>query len=222
MATGPFGVLPGIHFPRGNNEAQNNPGSTRFFYVIFFVFLFTTASLLFCLVSEITRKVQDDWIPLDFHGRGRDFEAGPSSWDVSKNEMGPSGYPERYFNDARKFDSGGKAHPLLLPMLRAAMEEIVSIDVVKAQEQLKVLTQPLLDWAVGNGYSLKDGPRAYHLIGIVPNEKTPEEMIVVAKRLAAEKGVILAVRCGGFRVSSYLTNTENDVTKLIQGLNGLS
>lgn len=136
--------------------------------------------------------------------------------------MGPHGYPETYYGDARKFDSGGKANPLLLPLLRKAMEEITSIDAAKAQSQLKVMMQPLLDWAAGNGYSVKTGPRAYHLIGLVPNEKTPEEMIEIAKRLAAEKGVILAVRCGGFRVSPYLTNTPNDVEKLIEGLKELS
>jgi selenocysteine lyase/cysteine desulfurase len=135
--------------------------------------------------------------------------------------MGPHGYPETYYGDARKFDSGGKANPLLLPLLRKAMEEIASINAVEAQSQLKVLMQPLLDWAAGNGYSIKTAPRAYHLIGLVPNEKTPEEMIEIANRLAAEKGVILAIRCGGFRVSPYLTNTPNDVRKLIEGLEDL-
>ena len=165
---------------------------------------------------------------MDFHGRGRDFEAGAASWDASKNEMGPNGYPEKYYGDARKFDSGGKANPLLLPMLRTAMEEIVCCsidDLAKAQSKLKILTKPLLDWAAdGNkyGYSVKTGPRAYHLIGLVPEEKTPEEMIEISKRLATEKGIIIAVRCGGFRVSPYLTNTENDVQKLIEGLEEFS
>mmetsp|Transcript_28773 Transcript_28773/g.61951 ORF Transcript_28773/g.61951 Transcript_28773/m.61951 type:complete len:202 (+) Transcript_28773:79-684(+) len=175
-----------------------------------------------CCLAYISPEVQDDWIPLDFHGRGRDFEAGADSWDVSKNEMGPRGYPERYYRDARKFDSGGKANPLLLTMLRTAMEEISQIDLKNAQMQLKALTKPLLDWAVGNGYSVECGPRAYHVIGLVPNEKTPQEMIEISKRLAAEKRVIIAVRCGGFRVSPYLTNTENDVKKLIEGLEDIS
>jgi len=175
-----------------------------------------------CCLSYISSEVQDNWIPLDFHGRGRDFEAGPTSWDVSRNEMGPKGYPEKYYGDARKFDSGGKANPLLLPMLRKAMEEVARIDPAEAQLHLKVLMQPLLDWAAGNDYSVKTGPRAYHLIGLVPNEKTPEEMIEIAKRLATEKGVILAVRCGGFRVSPYLTNTTDNVRKLIDGLEDLS
>lgn len=175
-----------------------------------------------CCLVYISPEVQDDWIPLDCHGRGRDFEAGAATFDVSRNEMGPRGYPEKYFGDARKFDSGGKANPLLLPMLRRAMEDVVSIDTVEAQSQLKELMQPLLDWAVGNGYSVKTGSRAYHIIGLLPKEKTPEEMIEMAKKLASERGIILAVRCGGFRVSPYLDNTPNDVKKLIEALEDLS
>lgn len=159
---------------------------------------------------------------MDYHGRGRDFEAGPTSWDVSRNEMGPCGYPEKYYGDARKFDSGGKANPLLLPMLRKAMEEVALLNPAEAQLELKTLMNPLLEWVVGNGYSVKTGPRAYHIIGLVPDEKTPEEMIEMAKKMVEEKGVILAVRCGGFRVSSYLTNTPADVFQLIEGLKDLS
>ena len=136
--------------------------------------------------------------------------------------MGPRGYPEKYYGDARKFDSGGKANPLLLPMLQKAMEEIECIDVAAAQVQLRILMQPLLDWASEHGYSINTGPRAYHIIGLVPNEKTPEEMIEIAKILQTKKRIILAVRCGRFRISPYLTNTPTDVEQLIDGLEALS
>lgn len=174
-----------------------------------------------CL-AYISPEVQDEWIPLDFHGRGRDFEAGPTSWDASRNEMGPRGYPEKFFGDARKFDSGGKANPLLMPMLRTAMEEVSQINTAEAQQLLKVLMHPLLDWATENGYSVETDNRAYHIIGLIPHDKTPEEMIEIAEKLAKEKGVILAVRCGGFRISSYLSNTAKDVEKLIEGLTEFS
>mmetsp|Transcript_19290 Transcript_19290/g.48022 ORF Transcript_19290/g.48022 Transcript_19290/m.48022 type:complete len:450 (+) Transcript_19290:168-1517(+) len=174
-----------------------------------------------CL-AYISPQVQGDWIPLDFHGRGRDFEAGSTSWDVSRNEMGPRGYPEKFFGDARKFDSGGKANPLLMPMLRIAMEEVSLINTAEAQLQLKDLMHPLLVWATENGYSVKTVDRAYHIIGLIPHNKTPAEMIEIAKKLAEGKGVILAVRCGGFRISSYLSNTAKDVEKLIEGLAALS
>ena len=136
--------------------------------------------------------------------------------------MGPRGYPEKFFGDARKFDSGGKANPLLMPMLRIAMEEVSLINTAEAQLLLKGLMHPLLVWATENGYSVRADDRAYHIIGLIPHNKTPAEMIEMAKKLAEEKGVILAVRCGGFRISSYLSNTAKDVEKLIEGLADLS
>ena len=50
--------------------------------------------------------------------------------------MGPRGYSEKFYSDARKFDSGGQANPILIPMLCAAMEEVALIDTQEAQETL--------------------------------------------------------------------------------------
>ena len=105
-------------------------------------------------------------------------------------------------------------------MLRAAMEVVTKINVVQAQLQLKQLVSPLLEYAIQNGHSVKTGirhPRAYHIIGLIPNERTPEETIEMAKRLK-ERGIVLAIRCGGFRVFPQITYTENDVKHLIEGL----
>jgi hypothetical protein len=59
---------------------------------------------------------------------------GGKAWDASMDEMGPRGYPEPFYSDARKFDSGGKPNPILLPMLRASMEKIALIDTQEAQD----------------------------------------------------------------------------------------
>lgn len=75
----------------------------------------TGASLVY-----VSPDVHESWQPLDQHGRSRDFVIhNKSTWDASKNEMGPQGYSEKFINDARKFDSGGKPNPILLPMIRA-------------------------------------------------------------------------------------------------------
>jgi selenocysteine lyase/cysteine desulfurase len=147
--------------------------------------------------------------------------AGGKAWDASKDEMGPKGYPEKFYEDSRKFDSGGKPNPILLPMLRASMEQVVLVDTGQAQKKLKDLTSPLLSWAKSNGYSLSPGHHAFHLIGIRPSDRTPEEMVRMCQALQ-EKGIFIAVRCGVFRISPYLTNTEGDVQKLIDGLESLS
>jgi selenocysteine lyase/cysteine desulfurase len=176
-----------------------------------------------CSLMYISKAVQNDWIPLDFHSRGRDFEAGASTWNASRNEMGPNGYPERFYTDARKFDSGGKANSILLPMLAKSLEEVAALgDLEIVQQRLKRLMEPLFLWVrENNSYSLNRGPRAYHLIGIVPENRTPEEMIEMAARLQ-QRGIYIAVRCGCFRISPYLTTTNEDVEELIQGLRHIS
>lgn len=102
-------------------------------------------------------------------------------------------------------------------MLRASLEEVYLIDRVKAQESLKALMHPLILWAKDHGYSVPCEPRAYHLVGIEPPDRTTDEIIAMATKLN-ERGIIVAVRCGGLRVSPYLTTTPSDIQKLIQAL----
>jgi selenocysteine lyase/cysteine desulfurase len=180
-----------------------------------------------CL-AYIEPSVYDSWMPLDFHGRGRDFMAGAESWDASKNEMSPEGYPDTFYKDARKFDSGGKVDAIRMPMLKASMEAVAQLDLKQAQQSLKTLMEPLLNWVkqqqqgaddkADGKYAVGPGPRAHHIIGLVALNKTPTEMIQMARKLQEEYGVVVAVRCGGFRISPYLNNTPDDVSKLIEAL----
>lgn len=173
-----------------------------------------------CSLVYVSGEVQDSWQPLDQHGRSRKIAVdGGSSWDASKDEMGPNGYPAEFCKDARKFDSGGKP-PIILPMLRASLEQVVQLDVRQVQQQLKQLTQPILDWASNNDFVLTPGPHAAHLIGIRPgrNSKlTPGRMVQIANELQAE-GIYIAVRCGAFRISPYIDTTEEDIQQLLEAL----
>lgn len=172
------------------------------------------ASLVY--VSEAAQKL---WYPLDFHGRSRDLGGG-SNWYATRNAMGPRGYPEKFVDDARKFDSGGKANPILLPMLRVALEGVAKLDLNKTQDTLKELMDPLLTWATDRGYCIAQYPRAYHLVGVRPPERTPEEMLEIADALL-KKGIYVAVRCGGFRFSPYLDTPPSHIQILIDALNSL-
>lgn len=134
--------------------------------------------------------------------------------------MSPSGYPEKFYDDARKYDSGGKTNPILIPMLRAALEEVTLVDVSRAQQHLKALITPLLKWAKESSYSLPLEPHASHLIGIRPPNRSNKELIKMCDALKA-KGIYVVVRCGGFRISPYLSTTEQDIQRLIQALDDL-
>jgi selenocysteine lyase/cysteine desulfurase len=134
--------------------------------------------------------------------------------------MSPRGYGEKFYADARKFDSGGKANPILIPMLRASMEEVALINTVEAQKKLKELIAPLLEWVNKNDYIVSAGLHASHLIGIRPLNRTTDEMLEMCNALKS-RGIYIAVRCGGFRISPYLSNTKRDIERLIQGLEEL-
>jgi selenocysteine lyase/cysteine desulfurase len=161
-------------------------------------------------------SVRDEWQPLDQHGRGRDF--GTPAYDASKDEMSDDGYPTTFFKDARKFDSGGKPNPVLLPILRASLEEIVTLDIEEAQQQLRALMSPFLEWATRHGYTFPTS-HAHHLVGIRPtSQASTEKMIAIAERLESAHNVCIAVRCGAFRISPYLDCTPSDMDRLVQAL----
>ena len=163
----------------------------------------------------VNSRVRDSWQPLDQHGRGRDF--GRTDWNAYPNEMGPHGYPEKFFPDARKFDSGGNMTQVLLSMLRTSLEEICALDIVDAQSKLKTLIQPLLEWAKRKEIFVPKF-HAYHLIGLRLNDITVEHMIDVCHRLESD-GIFISVRNGYFRISPYVTNTKDDIQRLIDGFN---
>jgi hypothetical protein len=89
--------------------------------------------------------------------------------------MGPHGYPETFFPDARKFDSGGTISPILISMLLASLQEVCALDMDLIQPTLKILMQPLLDWAIENDMWV---PRShhFHLVGLKPRNITVEDM----------------------------------------------
>ncbi|KAI2488893.1 Aminotransferase class-V [Fragilaria crotonensis] len=163
----------------------------------------------------VNPRIRNSWQPLDQHGRGRDF--GKTDWNAYPNEMGPHGYPEKFFPDARKFDSGGNMTQVLLSMLRASLEEVFALDTVDAQTKLKTLMHPLLDWAKRKEVFVPKN-HAYHLVGLRPNNIMVEQMIDVCHRLESD-GVFISVRNGYFRISPYVMNTTDDIQRLIDGFN---
>lgn len=164
----------------------------------------------------IPTRLHATWEPLDQHGRSRDHGSSTVPWNAIPDEMGPRGYPEVFLPGACKFDSGGKPNPLLLPMLRASLEEVATLDVGAAQQKLRKLIEPLIAWAEERGWGVPN-LCAGHLIGLRPTNMTVKEMVDIGSKLR-DVGVYIAVRCGVFRVSPYVENTTEDIERLLRGL----
>jgi selenocysteine lyase/cysteine desulfurase len=151
----------------------------------------------------------------------------PETWTVSRNALSPVGYPMSYYRDARKFDAGGKANSILLPMLERSVEEVLQLgDLTDIQLRLQRLMGPLFDYVAkdtdGRYYISSPQDRAYHIIGLIAKNKTPTELIGIQNLLQSNYKVLVAVRCGGIRISPYVNTTKDDVDALIWGLQELS
>ena len=176
----------------------------------------------------VSPELNATWQPLDQHGRSRDMAEG-KSWEAFPNKIGPQGYPKKYFQDARKFDSGGKPNPLLLPMLRLGMEQVVErVDLTTIQARFQQLMTPLLEWALSPmpntsssdvnqqpWFTMTPGPHCYHLVGIRPTFLSVSQMLELNSQLEKEHNAYIAVRCGAFRIAPYLDTTPDEMVRFV-------
>jgi selenocysteine lyase/cysteine desulfurase len=165
---------------------------------------------------------QTTWLPLDQHGRARQV---PPGWNASSDMMDPiSGfYPSLFQKGAQRCDSGGKPNPILIPMIRAGLEQVTQQSLPDIQQKLVQVTNAVVSKAQPLGFVSVPGPRGPHIVGLQPGPSliqtlTPQVMLAMAERLAKNKGIYVAVRCGGFRISPYLDTTLHDVDRLIDAL----
>jgi selenocysteine lyase/cysteine desulfurase len=165
------------------------------------------------LVYMNNKNVHDLWQPLDQHGRSRTGML--PNWNARAGTMTPDGYPDEFLEDARKFDSGGHTTTILLSMLRTSLTEVVASDLESCQLQLKELMKPLLDWAVERDLWMPTH-HAYHLVGLRPKNLSVDEMLHICNQLEAD-GIFVSVRNSVFRISPYITNTPQDIQRLIDG-----
>ena len=230
------------------------------------------ASLIACSVHKWLRSptngvscvyihpaLHDTWQPLDQHERGRQFYCGNKNSSSSNSSISPAQqalatrhfmnpttgcYPAAYATNARKFDAGGKANPLLLTVVAAAMKQVVVardiVSVEAAQKHLERLLRPFRQWCRVHGFRfLMDGGAshhnhqqqhilAHHILhiglprGIIPSRhNAPKEaayLVLVANRLEKEFGIVVAARCGGLRISPSLETTSVELQALQKAL----
>eukprot|EP00546_Thalassionema_frauenfeldii_P011763 CAMPEP_0178929010 /NCGR_PEP_ID=MMETSP0786-20121207/20290_1 /TAXON_ID=186022 /ORGANISM="Thalassionema frauenfeldii, Strain CCMP 1798" /LENGTH=126 /DNA_ID=CAMNT_0020605075 /DNA_START=137 /DNA_END=513 /DNA_ORIENTATION=- len=125
----------------------------------------------------------------------------PRNWNAHSGTMDShTGYPEEFFHDARKFDSGGHHSYSQLIMLRASLEEVFTLNLEQCQEHLQCLLRPLLEWAVGRKDIWTPQAHAGHLIGLRPVPPMDvDKMLLVCHNLEVEERILISVRNGFFR-----------------------
>ena len=124
-------------------------------------------------------------------------------------------YRDDFQPGARRYDVGERSNLVLLPMVIAALRQVLDWGVANVSETIGGLTDFVEGEAGRLGFeAVPRERRARHMIGLKLGPDAPGDL---AARLAAD-GVFVSVRGGSIRVSPHLYNTEEDVARLFAAL----
>jgi selenocysteine lyase/cysteine desulfurase len=144
------------------------------------------------------------------------------SWMTRSNAQNFSSltnYVDDYVAGAGRYNVGEFSNFTLLPMLNAAIEQILKWDPAYIQSYCEQLSKPLIAFLRENGYWVEeDAYRAKHLFGILLPEHVDQEVFL--KKLQ-ENNIFVSVRGKAIRLSLHLYNTEDDIQALMNVLKGL-
>lgn len=146
---------------------------------------------------------------------GRPIEFNWIAREGSEDFAGLVSYRDGYQPGARRYDMGERSNFALMPMAKAALEQILDWGVDNIQATLKARTKSIAERAARLG--LKSAPadlRAGHFLGLGFPNGLPAGLL---EKLAAAN-VHVSVRGQSMRVTPHLYNTDADVERLFVAL----
>jgi selenocysteine lyase/cysteine desulfurase len=136
----------------------------------------------------------------------------------SEDFSGLVDYEDTFQPGARRYDVGERSNFALLPVANEALRQILDWGVENVSETIGELTDLIEEQArERNIEAIPAKSRARHMVGLKLGSAVPEDL---AARLAKER-VFVSVRGESVRVSPHLYNTERDVGRLFEVLEGV-
>jgi selenocysteine lyase/cysteine desulfurase len=125
-------------------------------------------------------------------------------------------YADAYQPGARRFDASGRAHFILMPMLVAALRQLLAWGPAWVQDYCTRLIRPALSELATLGYFPSAGdPHAMHLFSVgVP----PGQSVDAVRSLLERRRVHVSMRAGRIRISPHLYNAPEDLDALVSAL----
>jgi len=125
-------------------------------------------------------------------------------------------YEDRYQPGALRYDAGGRSNFILVPMLIAALEQLLEWGVEGVQAYCRHLTQAFVAEVRNLGYWVEEERgRSAHLFGL----RAPAGLDPVAlSQVLAAQNIFVSVRGDFIRVSPHLYNDERDFEALLDVL----
>ena len=136
----------------------------------------------------------------------------------SEDFSGLVAYEDAFQPGARRYDVGERSNFVLLPVANEALRQILDWGVENVSETIGELTGLIEERArERNIEAIPAKSRARHMVGLRLGSAVPEDL---AARLARER-VFVSVRGESVRVSPHLYNTERDVRRLFEVIEGV-
>ena len=134
----------------------------------------------------------------------------------SDDFCGLTDYTDEYAAGAARFDMGGRANGILLPMLVAGLKQVLAWGVAGVQARCVALADAVVEDARSLGYAAEDGAyRAGHLFGLAPPPGVDAGAVC---RALADRRVAVSARGGAIRVSPHVYNDADDTGALLDAL----
>ena len=148
----------------------------------------------------------DDALPLEETWIGR---------EASEDFRRLVDYRDRYRQDASRFDVGERSNFILVPMLAAALEQLLRWGVPAVAAYCDRLNQRVARGAAELGYQPVAGERCANIVGVRAPVHADDALL---DRLLAERRVLVSRRGDALRVSPHVYNDEADVDALLEVL----
>jgi selenocysteine lyase/cysteine desulfurase len=121
-------------------------------------------------------------------------------------------YQDEYRSGAARYDVGEASNFILIPMLEAALRQVLDWGPTEIGRYIRWLTNDLVAELRERGFGVEDDAwRADHFFGL----RLPSDMDMGALRQRLEQGRIsVSLRGGMLRVSPHVYNDESDIQAL--------
>ncbi len=143
------------------------------------------------------------------HHDGRPLEEGWIVREQSENFAGLVDYKDGYQPGARRYDVGQRSNFALMPMVAAALEQLLDWGVNNIAQTLAATTSQIEARVMELGFEVA-GPRLGHMMGLRAPGGLPQDL----SKTLQEQGVYVSVRGDAIRVSPHLYTTPSDVDRL--------
>jgi selenocysteine lyase/cysteine desulfurase len=149
---------------------------------------------------------------------GTPIEASWMNRSNAKDFSQLTNYVDTYSEGAGRYNVGEYSNFILLPMLNAALTQLLAWGTAPIQAYGEALSQPLTDYLQNNGYWVEaPDQRAKHLFGF---KLRPDQDLAKVVAKLQERKIFVSVRGTTIRVAVHLYNTPEDIAALLGVLKG--